>query len=255
MTTTLSDAPPAREPFRVSLRRKVAVVRREPMDAAAKRLHRFFHGSPIGWIWGIAINRWAEGQLRRRGCLEFLEHWPAHALRPVYIDLWLLYRAVRRRQPQVILEFGSGCSTVVLAQALWNNSRLSPGPGGRLYAVETDPVWAKVTHRALPERLRAVCEVWDSPLAEVEWDGTPSFRHARLPEVAPDFIYLDGPALTPERQVAVDILDLESQFPRGLHVVVDGRWQNATFLRRHLRRRYRFRNEWWFKRRTFTLIG
>jgi len=78
--------------------------------------------------------KWAKHQLERRGYLEFIAHRPAHAYAPDFSDLWFLYKIVRRRKPTWILEFGSGCSTVILAQALWDNERESvEKSSGHLY--------------------------------------------------------------------------------------------------------------------------
>ena len=72
----------------------------------------------------------------------------------------------------------------------------------------------------------------------------PAFRHSTVPVVTPDLLYLDGPALTAQRQVAVDPLDIEPRLSSGSLIVVDGRIRNVLFLREHLQRTY-FSVSWW----------
>ena len=40
---------------------------------------------------------------------------PSGALHPNLIDLWFLYQTVRSGKPKIILEFGSCCPTIALA--------------------------------------------------------------------------------------------------------------------------------------------
>ena len=47
---------------------------------------------------------------------------PSYAKGPDYNDLWFLWNAVRKKNPKVILEFGSGWSTYVIANALAANA-------------------------------------------------------------------------------------------------------------------------------------
>jgi hypothetical protein len=67
------------------------------------------------------------------------------------------------------------------------------------------------------------------------------WSHENVPEIDPDFVYLDGPALTRERQVAFDVLDLQGRLQPRCLVVVDGRRKNAEYLRDRLTRRYAYR--------------
>lgn len=208
-------------------------------------------GKRIRWLC-----QWYGGyRLRQRGYLDFLASRPPGAIFPDFADLWFLYKTVRRKRPNQILEFGSGFSTLVLAQAMWENQRHLLQSDLRLYSIEADAYWAQRTAELIPAHLRSLCEVWYSPLLEVEYEGTPAYRHAKIPDVVPDLIYLDGPALTPERQVAVDILDMEDKFRPGLSLIVDGRWTNTLFFRQHLKRRYVFKHRSIFRNSIFELVA
>jgi hypothetical protein len=159
---------------------------------------------------------------------------------------------VRKRKPRTILEFGSGCSTVILAKALYDN-QINSRRGGHLYSVDADARWADSTARSLPGFLRSVCEISYSPLLEIEYEGIPALRHARIPDVVPNFIYLDGPPLTPERQVACDVADMEDRLPADFFLVIDNRQENTKFFRRHLKLRYKFKPRNWLAQPVFVL--
>ncbi len=58
------------------------------------------------------------------------------------------------------------------------------------------------------------------------------------PEPCGPFVYLDGPPLTRQRQVAFDVLDLEDRLRPGCLIVIDGRRKNAQYLSRRLTRDY-----------------
>jgi hypothetical protein len=242
----------AKSSFRV-FKRKLNTFRKDPIGSFSSKIHACCK-------WGIEmvnpiLQQRAESQLLKRRCLDFLKLRPPNALPPDFADLWFLYQTVRRRKPRVILEFGSGCSTVIFAQALWDNKRESSKCEGYLYSIDADLYWTEVTVKSMPTHLQRFCEIWYSPLLEVEFKGTFSFRYAQIPDVVPDLIYLDGPALTLERQVAVDVLDIEDRFPPDFCLIVDGRTQNTMFLRKHLKRRYVFKHRWLFSNSVFKLLN
>lgn len=110
------------------------------------------------------------------------------ALNPT--DLLDLLHLVRHRRPKLVLELGSGTSSVWLAYAL-------EAHGGRLVSVDHDPQYAAKTRAALAAHgLDGVAEVRDAPLQPVTVDGT-TYRwydraaFADLSDV--DLLLVDGP--------------------------------------------------------------
>lgn len=178
---------------------------------------------------------WSRRRLDALGYLSLFEHRPADAKPPVCSDLWFIYRQIRERRPRLVLEFGSGCSTYVYAQALADNA--AEGAPGFLHSLDADSHWGQVTIDSMPAHLREWCEVRITPRVEAEIDGVPVWRFAEVPDVVPDFIYLDGPALTPERRAAIDVLDLEPRLSKGAAILVDGRLYNCALLEKHFTRR------------------
>ncbi len=226
-------------------KRKLNTFRRDPLGSSISKIRR--------WRLG-AHSRFSEYQLRKKGYLEFLKQRPANADPPHYNDLWFLYRTVRRRKPSCILEFGSGCSTVILAQALFDNQCESSNNSGYLYSMDSESLWSEVTAKSMPKHLQGLYELWFSPVLEVEFEGTPAFRYSKIPDVTPDLIYLDGPSLTPERQVVVNVLDIEDRLLPGFCLIIDGRVKNTAFFREHLKGRYVFKNRALFANSVFKLV-
>jgi hypothetical protein len=104
--------------------------------------------------------------------------------------------------------------------------------------LDADAHWGQVTIDSMPEQLRLFCTVTLTERVEDDLDGTPVWRFANVPDVVPDMIYLDGPALTPERRAAIDVLDMEAAFPPGFRLLVDGRSYNRALLEKYFKRRY-----------------
>lgn len=201
------------------------------------------------------FHKWAERRLRNSGLLEFLESRPSGAFAPNFSDLWFLYQTAQRRNPSCVLEFGSGCSTVVIAKALSENTGKSSGTSGVLYSIDVVESWANVTLESMPEELKGLYEISSTPAVESDFEGFPVWRHKELPDIVPDLIYLDGPPLSDERPAAADILDLEERLKPGCYLIVDGRIENVKFLREHFKREWKFKHRWFFRNSVFELVA
>jgi Methyltransferase domain len=188
------------------------------------------------------LQKYHERKLAAKMDLDFLSRRPSHAYTPDFSDFWFLYKTVRRRKPRVVIEFGSGGSTVVIARALLDNMTESPEHSGYLYSIDDQEYWAEATRSTIPPELKEICEVTYVPTVEQDWDGHATFRHAHLPAITPDLIYLDGPTLRKDRKIAVDVLDLESKFRPGFVLIIDGRTANTEFLKDYLTRLYTYKD-------------
>jgi predicted O-methyltransferase YrrM len=104
--------------------------------------------------------------------------------------LLMLARHCRRTAPDVIVECGSGVSTVVLARCLQLNG------GGLVYSLDADARFAEETRRELDRRgLGSFAVVLDAPLTRhtvngetVQWYDT-----SALPKTEIDMMFIDGP--------------------------------------------------------------
>lgn len=143
---------------------------------------------------------------------------------------------------------------MVLAEALSRNGQ------DQLYTIDANEHWLDVAQKGFPDRLRERVRFIHSPLEAVEHAGEVCSRFTKVPDAAPDFLYLDGPAPGdvpgwPQGKAvcAADPVLLESRFAPGFCMVVDGRTENVAFLKRQLRRNYAVRHNDMFKLTTFQL--
>lgn len=192
--------------------------------------------------------------LQARGYLDFLARRGPDAMAADTADLWYLYRLVRRKKPKTIIELGSGCSTVIFAQALFDNVKESEDQRGFLYSLDAEERWKNVTESSMPEELKDFCEIRHVAIETLCHKGRTVFRHQNVPQAPIDMIYLDGPPLTPEIDVAIDPIDLEGLFQPGFVMCVDGRKANVKYLSRHLGRSYRVQSNRFLRNTVFSLI-
>ncbi|MEV0898983.1 class I SAM-dependent methyltransferase [Actinoplanes sp. NPDC049802] len=110
------------------------------------------------------------------------------ALNPT--DLLELLHLIRTRRPRLVLELGSGTSSVWIAYALEKS-------GGRLVSLDHEPGYAYRTRAALATHgLTEIAEVRDAPLTPVGIDGRDYSWYdpealADLHDI--DFVLIDGP--------------------------------------------------------------
>lgn len=238
-------------PFAAGLRSKLKTFLAHPLACTTSKWRRLV--TQCEQLGRRLAGHYAARCLLQTGCLEVLTRRPAHAYPPDHADLWFLYQTVRQRHPRCIFEFGSGCSTVALACALADEAARPGALPGHLYSIEADPYWAEITRGILPARLRPFCTVITSPAVTADHAGTTVWRHSTVPDIVPDLVYLDGPELAPDVQVADDLLRMEPRLARGFFLIVDGRLANVAFLTTHLQRRYRVHHRHWFRNTTFEL--
>ncbi len=110
------------------------------------------------------------------------------ALNPT--DLLDLLHLIKTRRPQLVLELGSGTSSVWIAYALERC-------GGRLISLDHDPGYAAKTRAIMTEHgLTSVAEVRDAPLRPVAIEGRnfPWYDTAALADLDQvDLLLIDGP--------------------------------------------------------------
>jgi len=161
-------------------------------------------------------------------------------------DLVRLHKLIRLREPSVILEFGVGYSTVVMADALFKNGK------GRIFSVDASEKWILYVKKHFPAPLLDYVEFRHSEVRAATFNGQLCHYYTELPDVIPNFIYLDAPSpkdvhgkingLTFQDSdrtvVGADLLLMEPTFLPGTLIVVDGRTNNARFLARNFKRDY-----------------
>ena len=200
-----------------------------------------------------AALRWARWRIKTSGLAALFADRPRDAIPPSSYDLWMLYRHIRQLKPKIIFEYGVGCSTYVMAEALRRNST------GHLINFDTSEKWIDIAERGTPAQLQDLITYQRDKTEVTDIDGDPCFHFVSGVDAVPDFIYLDGPEWDDvpgwpfDYAVAGDPVFLESGLKPGFQMIVDARAENVAFLRRHLRRRYRIKYHDIFKVTTFDL--
>ena len=180
-------------------------------------------------------------------------------------DLVRLHKLIRTRRPFTILEFGVGFSTIIMADALEKNQKewkfLSNKPEIRnnfmfqLFSIDVSNKWIETTKNRFSGHLIDRVNFQKSDVEIGTFNGQLCHYYKSLPDIVPDFIYLDGPSAKDvkgninglsfsceERTVmSGDLLLMESTFLPGTFIIVDGRSNNARFLERNFSRNYEIR--------------
>lgn len=179
-------------------------------------------------------------------------------------DLVRLHKLVRSRKCFTITEFGCGYSTLILADALeknrldWEALEQKPEIRNRymfqLFSVDTSQRWLTDMEERFPPHLKDRVTFSFSEVEIGKHNGQICHYFEKIPNVVSDFYYLDGPFTKDvkgsinglsfdceERTVmAADLLLMESTFLPGTFILVDGRVNNARFLKRNFTREYIF---------------
>lgn len=206
--------------------------------------------------YGSATLRFARWNVERHGLNKLFARRPDDAKPPQAFDLWNLYRNVRSRWPNVTVEFGCGCSTLVMAEAMHRNG------GGKLIVLEADQRWIDASAAELPKHLRDVVEYRFAPLIKTSIDGEDCHLYSNAPTGPIDFLYLDGPDPAhvpgwpvPGHPISGDPVKMEAQFSPRFRMIVDSRKANVAFLKRHLKRQYRSATNSIFGTTNFDLLA
>ncbi len=186
--------------------------------------------------------------------------------RPEVADLVRLHKLIRQRKCFTVLEFGVGYSTAIIADALQKNQegwrRLPQPPPIRnrfmfqVFSLDASKAWIANTRKRFPKHLANRVHFQYSEVEIGTFNGQLCHYYKKIPDIVPDFIYLDGPSAKDvkgkirglsfrcdERTVlSGDLLLMESTFLPGTFILVDGRTNNARFLQRNFTRHYKV--EW-----------
>jgi hypothetical protein len=182
--------------------------------------------------WGIYT---AYRRLKKLGLVQMYCKVPQQAYQPDWADLLNIYESVRKKKPRTVIEFGSGCSTLMFARALADNGF------GHLYSIDASQPFLQRTRSYMPEDLVPYVSLSYSEIELGEMNGKSVMWHRSVPEVAADFVYLDGPdyhdfSVIIETQA--DGILLEPKATQHYTILIDGRWQTFEFTRKNLKANY-----------------
>jgi len=112
----------------------------------------------------------------------------------------ILAREIAIRRPNIIVELGSGVSTLMVGRLLQQMGH------GRLVSLDHDPGWAEQTRRnILANGLQEYVEVLDAPLTRQQFDGK-EFDWYQIPDQLRqikhiDMLTVDGPPQTADTAI------------------------------------------------------
>lgn len=185
---------------------------------------------------------------------------------PEWDDLVRLHSLVRTRKVTSVLEFGCGYSTVVLADALAKNERefgtfvranLRRSNAFEIHSVDDLLTYIEIAQSRLPTELKKRVFFTTSPVRMTTFNGRICTEYDQVPNIAPDFIYLDAPSQdsavgevsgistrNPDRlPMSCDILKIEHFLLPGTLILVDGRTANARFLLTNFQRNWEYSHD------------
>ncbi|HBK78602.1 MAG TPA: hypothetical protein DDZ83_02775, partial [Nitrospinae bacterium] len=72
-------------------------------------------------IHNFVTRTYAKAKFKKHGLIPYIAGLSPDVYEPQFGDLWHLYSLIRKRRPELALEFGSGYSTIIMAQAIHEN--------------------------------------------------------------------------------------------------------------------------------------
>jgi len=180
---------------------------------------------------------------------------------PDWKDLARLHSTVLQRKVTTILEFGVGFSTLIFAHALSINhqlygeipaSKFRRSNAYQVHSVDTSEAYIAQAAQRIPDDLLNFVFFHRSDATMSTWGGKICSLYDTLPQIFPDFVYLDGPdpnavkgtlhnvttAHADGLPMSADLLQIEYFLLPGTLILVDGRTANTRFLKNN------FQNKW-----------
>ena len=163
--------------------------------------------------------------MRRAGLDSLLANRDPAALPQDPADLMFLYRTVGERNVRRAIEFGSGQSTLFIAQALHDQGF------GHLWSLDSDARWLEHTRAMFPAHLKPFVTFIHSPVIVNRDYGAPAWEYSVIPEGKWDFVLIDGPELTEDVRLSCDLVKLAPRLEPSAFGMIDHRWRSAVLAK------------------------
>ena len=160
---------------------------------------------------------WARRYVFRNEALRtlVLTHSPSTGAN--YYDYWLLYSHIKLNKPREVLELGPGLTTLVIAQALYENG------SGRVTAMEDLQKYYDALQVIIPDHLRPHIDLQLSPSHQVHYGPFRGKAYQSIPERDYEFVWIDGPNYDRQTEFDADILQLVAKSDEPITAFVDSR--------------------------------
>ena len=177
-------------------------------------------------------------------------------------DLTRLYSIIRMRKIITVLEFGSGKSTQIIAEALKRNkqdyqdqiSLIRRKNPFHIYSLESEKKYAnQVINSCKKAGLEKYVTVKLVQAEQTYYNNMICGKYKKIPSVCPDLIYVDGPMPMSYKNskkqymsinhsditnITCDLLIIEPILLPGTIVIIDGMTNNARFNKKNLQRNW-----------------
>ena len=180
--------------------------------------------------------------------------------KPELDDLYRLHKLVVDLKRTTVLEFGCGWSSLVLSHALDINRKLYSKEIKNLrrnnpfehHSIDNIKKFSDVSINSIIEFGLDNSSHSVSDVVAYDFQGKLSTRYEKLPQINPDFIYLDAPdqfnvkgdinglntAHNDFMPMSSDLLLIEHFLTPGTIILVDGRTANSRFLKANFQRNW-----------------
>lgn len=178
-------------------------------------------------------------------------------------DLCRLHWITLSRKPVNILELGSGFSTSIFADALlilkkyyekWANTNIRSDKKFHIYSIDESSYFLNLTKKRIKNKYSKFITFLYSSVDLIKYDNKFATVYNNLPNITPDLIYIDGPSVYATTKkingfsiasanrmpMSSDVLSFEFFLKPGCIILVDGRTQNARFLKEYLKRNWKY---------------
>jgi len=153
-----------------------------------------------------------------------------------YSDYLTLYEQVKSFKPREVVEFGTGITSVVLAQALIENAREDGGPTGRVTSMEDDRDWYEIAKSRLPEEVSGIVELVHSPKVDGYYKCFRGVQYEEIPDRPYDFVFSDGPdrhsPVNGDKLFNLDLINLVRRSEKPIRAVVDNHYLTFYILQK-----------------------
>ena len=183
------------------------------------------------------------------------------AYEPELDDLFLLHSYIIKFRRMTVLEFGTGWSTLVMANAIKYNKikylndikNLRLNNAGEVHSLDNEKAWLGNTKKISSKYSKFIKYHYSEANMDL-FNGRICTSFKKLPKINPDFIYLDGPDQFNIKgnknginlnhndfmPMSCDLLKIESFLKPGTIIIVDGRAANSRFLKSNFQREWKY---------------
>lgn len=167
-------------------------------------------------------------------------------------DLIRIHYIITSRRVTTVLEFGVGYSTLFIADALKNNylkynkfvsKNLRRSNAFKVFSVDSNKKYISIFNKKIPRELKTYIKLNYSNSSIEKYNDQITSKIDKLPNVTPDFIYVDGPSFLDikgnidglnfrdkDRTILnCNLLRMENLLLPGTLIVWDGQTNNARF--------------------------